>query len=154
MGRFKNETGERNLVLVLANETNGGLKVRKWIDRFTALLKLEDWGSSTGPAICDEAGMVLERSTVNDELHAALSIVQTTTQEIPANIVVSEKFNIHCSFRRGATTRAKEQGVDEATIAMNNRWRKVQNCQGGLPNLLMSQLYVEISQALTSKLRF
>ena len=38
MGRFKNETGERNLVLVLANETNGGLKLRKWIDRFTALL--------------------------------------------------------------------------------------------------------------------
>ena len=42
MGRFKNETGERNLVLVFANETNGGgLKVRKWIDRFTALLDLE-----------------------------------------------------------------------------------------------------------------
>jgi len=60
MGRFKNETGERNLVLVLANETNGGLKVRKWIDIFTALLKVEDRGSSTGPAICDEAGMVLE----------------------------------------------------------------------------------------------
>ena len=32
MGRFKNGTGERNLVLVLANETNGGLKGRKWID--------------------------------------------------------------------------------------------------------------------------
>jgi len=44
MGRFKNETGERNLVLVLANEINSGLKVRKWIDRFTALLKLEDRG--------------------------------------------------------------------------------------------------------------
>ena len=75
MGRFNNnETGERNLVLVLANETNGGLKVR------TALLKLEDQGWSTGPVICDEAGMVMERSTVNDELHSALSIVQKTTQ--------------------------------------------------------------------------
>jgi hypothetical protein len=154
MGRFKNKTGERNLVLVLANETNGGLKVRKWIDRFTALLKLEDRGSSTGPAICDEAGMVIERSVINDELHSALSILQTTTQVIPADIIVSEKFNIHRSFRRGATTRAKEQGVDEPTIELNNRWRKVQNCQGGLPNLPMSQLYVEITQALTSKLRF
>ena len=35
-----------------------------------------------------------------------------------------------------------------------NRWRKVQNKQGGLPNLPMSQLYVEITQALSSKLRF
>ena len=85
--------------------------------------------------ICDKKGMVLERNLINDELHAALSIVQTTTQAIPADIIVSEKFNIHRSFRRGATTRAKEQGVGEATIEMNNRWRKVQNCQGGLPNL-------------------
>ena len=154
MGRFKNETGERNLVLVLANETNGGLKVRKWVDRFTALLKLEDRGSSTGPAICDEAGMVIARSVINDELHSVLSLLQTTTQVIPADIIVTEKFNIHRSFRRGATTRAKEQGVDEPTIELNNRWRKVQNCQGGLPNLPMSQLYVEITQALTSKLRF
>jgi hypothetical protein len=29
MGRFKNETGERNLVIVLANRTAGGLEVRK-----------------------------------------------------------------------------------------------------------------------------
>ena len=64
MGRFKNETGERNLVLVLANETNGGLKVRKWIDRFTALLNLEDQGSSTGPVLCDEARMVLEQNLI------------------------------------------------------------------------------------------
>ena len=98
--------------------------------------------------------MVLERNLINDELRAALSIVQATTQVIPVDIVVSEKFNILRSFRQGATTRAKEQGVDEATIEMNNRWRKVQNCQGVLPNLPMSQLYVEISQALTSKLRF
>ena len=70
MGRFKNETGERNLVLVLANETKGGLKVRKWIDRFMVLRKLEDQGSLTGPAICDEKGMVLERNIINDELHA------------------------------------------------------------------------------------
>ena len=36
MGRFKNETGERNLVIVLANRTAGGLEGRKWIDRFSS----------------------------------------------------------------------------------------------------------------------
>ena len=72
--------------------------------------------------------------------------------QIPAVIIVSKKFNIHCSFRQGAMTIAKDQGVDEVTIEMKNWWRKVQNCQEGLPNLLMSQLYVEISEALTSKL--
>jgi len=71
---------------------------------------------------------------VNDKLHTVLSLVQSTMQFIPADIIVSENFNIYRSFRgRGATMRAKEQGVDEVTIEMNNRWRKVQNCQGGLP---------------------
>ena len=72
---------------------------------------------------------------------------------LPSDIVVPEKFNIQRSFRRGVTTRAQEQGVDEVTIEISNQWRKIQNCQGGLPkNLPMSQLCVEISQALTSKI--
>ena len=57
-------------------------------------------------------------------------------------------------FVGGATTRAKERKVDESVIEMNNRWRKWQNKQGSLPNLPMSQLYVEITQALSTKLRF
>ena len=65
--------------------------------------------------------MVLEQNIINDELHAALSIVQATMQVIPVDIIISEKFDIHHSFRQEAMTRAKEQGVDEATIDMNNR---------------------------------
>ena len=155
MGRFKNETGERNLVLVLANETEGGLEIRKWTDRFTALLLAEGKHKTTGPAICDKDGYVLERWRVNGELHNVLKQVQANRPGIlPVDIDVDKKFNTYRSFRRGATTRAKEQGVSEATIVMNNRWRAVQGKQGSLPNLPMTQLYVEISQALTSKLRF
>ena len=153
MGRFKNETGERNLVVVLANVTNGGLQVRRWIDRLTALLLMEDKHKSTGPAICDQEGFVLERWRLNRELQNMLKQVQTIKPElIPADVDVDKRFNTYRSFRRGATTRAKEQGVSEPTIAMNNRWRAVQGRQGSLPNLPMTQLYVEISQALTTKL--
>jgi len=64
------------------------------------------------------------------------------------------RVNLYCSFCREVTTRAKEQG-DELNIEMNNRWRKLENKQGGLPNLPMTQLYyVEITQALTSKFHF
>ena len=38
MGRFNNETGEYNLIMVLANETSRGLQVQRWIDRFMGLL--------------------------------------------------------------------------------------------------------------------
>jgi hypothetical protein len=155
MGRFKNETGERNLVIVLSNVTKSGLQIRKWIDRFTALLLSEGKGRTTGPAICDKDGFVLENWKINGELHQMLKRVQSLNDEIiPNDIDVDKSFNTYRSFRRGATTRAKEQGVSEATIGLNNRWRSVQNKQGSLPKLPMTQLYVEISQALTSKLRF
>jgi hypothetical protein len=155
MGRFKQETGERNLIMVLANETKSGLKIRKWVDLLTGLLKAEGKDSEVGPAICNKDGYMMERWTLNGELHSALTKVQEEGDGlIPSSMVVDERYNIYRSFRRGATTRAKEQGVDEPTIEMNNRWRKWQNKQGSLPNLPMTQLYVEISQALASKLRF
>jgi hypothetical protein len=155
MGRFKQESGERNLLIVLANKTKGGLEVRKWVDLLTGLLKAEGKGSEVGPALCNEDGYLLERWRLNGELHSMLTRVQHSRGVlIPDSIDIEDRFNVYRSFRRGATTRAKEQGVDEQTIEMNNRWRKWQNKQGSLPNLPMSQLYVELSQALTSKLRF
>jgi hypothetical protein len=155
MGRFKNETGERNLLMVLANRTKGGLDIRRCVDRFTSILLREGKGSNTGPAVCNEDGGAMERWRLNNELHDVLERVQSLPNDVlPLDVEVRERFNIHRSFRRGATTRAKERNVPEATIELNNRWRKIQNKGGGLPNLPMSQLYIEISQALSSKLRF
>ena len=155
MGRFKNETGERNLLMVLANHTNGGLNIRKYVDRFTALLLIEGRGDTVGPAVCDIQGVVLDSSTLNKELHNAMEKIQNKGDGlVPSDIEVRERFNIYRSFRRGATTRAKEMKVPEPTIELNNRWRKVQNKQGSLPSLPMTQLYIEITQALSSKLRF
>ena len=155
MGHFKQETGERNLIIVLANETKGGLEIRKWVDLLTGLLKAEGKEKETGPALCNKDGYMIERWKLNGEFHSVLNKVQSSGSGIIAtDVVVDERFNVYRSFRRGATTRAKEQGVDEPTIEMNNRWRKWQNKQGGMPNLPMTQLYVEISQILTSKLRF
>ena len=63
---------------------------------------------------------------------------------------MEEQFNIHRSFRRGATTRAREAGVPKDVIEANNRWSKVQNKSGGEPCLPMSELYTEITQALAT----
>jgi hypothetical protein len=54
MGRFKNETVERNLLIVLANRTKGGLDIRRCVDWFTSILLREGKGSNTGPAVCNE----------------------------------------------------------------------------------------------------
>lgn len=155
MGRFKQETGERNLIIVLSNVTDGGLNIRKWVDLLSGLLLFENREGEVGPALCNKNGYMIDRWRLNGELQSMMAKVQELGRGIiPGGAEVDRRFNVYRSFRRGATTRAKERGVDEPTIEMNNRWRKWQNKQGSLPNLPMSQLYVEISQALTSKLRF
>ena len=125
------------------------------MERFTQLLILEGRESVIGPAVCNSHGVVLSSSDLNHELHDVMEKVQGKEDGVvPADIEVRERFNIYRSFRRGATTRAKEMNVPEQTIELNNRWRRIHNKQGSLPSLPMSQLYVEISQALSSKLRF
>ena len=59
MGRFKGETGERNLIVVLANCTRSGLHICKWVDMLSSLLLVEGKGNSVGPAICDRNGNML-----------------------------------------------------------------------------------------------
>ena len=67
-------------MLVFGKESKGDLKVRKWMDRFsTALLELEGRGSRMGPIICNEKGVVLVRSVVNDELCAVLPVLPITS---------------------------------------------------------------------------
>lgn len=154
MGRLKKETGERNLLIVLENKTKSRLNIRKWVDLFRGLLNSEGNDKDTRSALCNKDGYMMERWKLNGEFHAVLNKVQTSEDGIiSADIIVDERFIVYRSFRRGATTWAKEQGVDEPTIEVNNRWRKWQNKQGSMPNLPMTKLYVEISQILTSKLR-
>ena len=39
MSRFKNETGERNVLIPLPNVTASGLKIRDWIERLITVLE-------------------------------------------------------------------------------------------------------------------
>ena len=110
-----------------------------------------------GPAICDYdgAGVVMPRATVNSILHEALQKLQLRRPDIvPAEMDVFNETSIHRGTRRGAHTRAKEAGVPETYINMHNRWRGVQQRGGSLPNMPMSELYMEITQSLKSKLTF
>ena len=155
MGRFKNETGERNLIIVLSNVTSGGIQIRKWVEGLAMMLRAEGRNKCVGPAICDSNGFQMEMWKLNGELHSILhQIKDTNPLLLPEGVLIDERFKLYRSFRRGATTRAKEKEVPEPIIEMNNRWRKFQKKQGSLPNLPMSQLYIDIRQSFGSKLKF
>ena len=75
--RFKNETGARNLIVVLANKKrpDGGLDVKKWIDRLlvvTAMLLAEGKSEEVGPAFI----LLKNSSTLNgaDKLYSRTDI--------------------------------------------------------------------------------
>ena len=72
MGRFKQETGERNLIIVLANVTKGGLHIRKWVDLLSGLLEAEGRIEEVGPALCSDNGYMIERWRLNGELHSIM----------------------------------------------------------------------------------
>ena len=156
MGRFKGENGERNVLLALTSETdNGKIPIRRWVERLAATLIHEGKHRSVGPALCSQTGYVIHQSELNKELWEMLQQIQVTRPDLCArDLEIENKYKVFRSFRRGATTRAKEFKVGEDILNMNNRWRKVQNKSGTMPNLPMSDLYTEIQQALLTRLRF
>ena len=154
MGRFKNETGERNLLLTLASETQSGIEIRKWVERLIILLIREGRSNQVGPAICERDGFLMERWKINGILHEALERIQDETNLISNDIDVTLKYSMHRSARRGMYTRAREAKVPDFIIESNMRWSKFQKRSGGMPNLPMTGLYLEISQTLATKTAF
>ncbi len=156
MGRFKHENGERNLLFAFASVTeNSQIPVRHCLERVVFILKKERKDQIVGPAICESNGFVYPRWKINAELHEQIERVkQSNPGLLDETVSVENRYNIFRSFRRGATTRAREMKVDPSVISMNNRWRKSQSKAGGVPNLPMMDLYTEIQQALLTRLSF
>jgi hypothetical protein len=157
MGRFKGETGERNVLRVLVETTKSGIRIGQWVERLVKLLEDEKRNDTRypGPAFCDEKGTVLAYGFLNGCFHDELGKVQNTHSGlIHPEVDVTETYNIYRSLRRGATSRASELNYTETLINLNNRWRNTQTNKGKGGLQKMSQLYVEISLVLQNLLAF
>ena len=153
MGRFKNEIGERNVLLALVEHTQSGIAVRRWLDRLACILKME--GRHVGepsPAICDQRGFVLGTKLIEREMHTLLKVLQKKGM-IPEDLIVEHEFHLYRSLRRGAVARATNMQLSKTVIETNNRWRSMQTSRGK-KNLPMSQLYLDIRVALPAQLAF
>lgn len=153
MGRFKNEVGERNVLLPLVAITKSGIAVRKWLDRLDLILRQE--GRDKGepcPALCDARGVVLTTKAVEAEMHKLLIELQEMGI-VAGDITVEKEFHLYRSLRRGATARATNVQLAKTVIDTNNRWRSMQTSRGK-KNLPMSQLYLDIRIALPAHLAF
>lgn len=157
MGRFKGETGERNVIRVLVERTKSGLEIRKWIGRLVTLLIKENPQNvnQAGPAFCDQNGVMLSYQYMNGLFHEELMKVQDAHPElILAEVEVAETYNLFRSLRRGATSRASALNYSETLINLNNRWRNTQSNKGKGGLKKMSQLYIDINLVLDAALEF
>lgn len=157
MGRFKGETGERNVIHVLVDRTQSGLEVCRWVTRLVRVLQKEGKGqrSMPGPAFCDKQGNVLAYQYMNSLFHEELQKVQEAHPDVIfPEVEIAESYNLFRSLRRGATSRASALNYSETLINLNNRWRATQSNKGKGGLKKMSQLYVDVQLVLDALLEF
>ena len=58
------------------------------------------------------------------------------------------------SPRRGATTHAANNKVDETITELISRWRKREKAKGAEPGSTMRQVYTQVSSALVAQVRY
>jgi hypothetical protein len=73
---------------------------------------------------------------------------------IEPDVQVYEEYGISRSFRRGATTEARNQKVSESDINLMNRWRNFEKSGGKRPHMRMQDHYSNISLMIPSLIRF
>jgi hypothetical protein len=80
-------------------------------------------------------------------------VQQKYPKVIPASMEIQD-FGLWRSGRRGATTEATHNLVDEKIIELINRWRKREAAKGTEAGLPMRQVYTQVSNLLGTVLQF
>lgn len=144
LGRFKGETGSRQHYMPVVTKTRSGLDNYKWSRRIIDIRRQE--GRERGWMFEDKDKKRQKSNYFEEDLHTVLETIQNTTTLIDKSVNVREEYGIYRSLRRGATTEAHNQGVQDPVIEMNNRWRKVERAKGKRASLSLSQHYTEVKQ--------
>jgi hypothetical protein len=153
LGRFKNEDGERYHLTPLASRTASGIELEIWVQRLVNLKVSQ--GLERGPAFSNRTGQPLHTKWLELEILDRLHLIQGERPDlIPADVMVHEDYGLSRSFRRGATTEARNRGVAKNDIDAMNRWRNAENSTGRRPRLNMQDHYSDIKQMIPALLRF
>jgi hypothetical protein len=102
----------------------------------------EKRGLTTGFMFRIPGGDVAEASDFEEQLIRRPEWIQNTEGIITASINCWEEFGVRRSMTKGATTEARNAGIDGATI--NNGWRKVEAAKGKMPRYSMLQRYTQV----------
>ena len=157
LGQVKGEHGERQHLLPTASVTGSGLKVRQWMKRLLVTNQLA--GRTSGPAFCDDQGIVLRSRDMNAVLHELLGEIFVEhpalfQADIKTQEDIEDKYSVYRSFRRGSDSLAIAMKVPSEDIQVVNRWAKKEAAGTGKPAMGMPQYYAEIHILLPAFMRY
>ena len=155
LGRFKSEEGDRMHVFPLASVTRSGIRIRAWLERVVTVLRMEQ--KHNCPAFCDVDGFALRASDIEAVFHPILADMQLEdrfSEFLPRGLDVREHYMCFRSFRRGAETTARNQGVDKSVIEFIHRWSESERSRGNVPGFNMLEHYAEGAQMRPTQLLF
>jgi hypothetical protein len=155
LGRFKNETGDSNYhLLPIVSVTQSGLEPRRWLDR--ALLCCNRLGHRSGPLFFDvRTGTRFKASAFEASFHQRLLSVQCVRDDlIGASVRIEDEYGISRSLRRGATSRAIDQGLPPHVVNANNRWRTLETAGARKASMAMQDHYTDVRLTVNLQLQF
>jgi hypothetical protein len=156
-GQVKGEHGEREHLLPTASTTRSGIKVRGWMRRVIVVNQQCD--RVTGPALCDDSGVVLKSRDMNEVLHDLLGEIYVEhpaffDSDIQSIADIEDKYSVYRSFRRGSDSLAIAMKVPSEDIKVVNRWSRKEASGTSKVSMDMTQYYADIHILLPSCLRY
>jgi hypothetical protein len=157
LGKVKGEHNERQHLLPSVNVTKSGVQVRRWIRRTLAANHAN--GRVSGPAFCNEKGVVLTTQIMNGMLHEILDEIREEhpslfLADITSRADIEDKYNVFRSFRRGSDSRAIAMQVCPNDIIVVNRWTKKEGAGTSRPNHSMQHHYADIHILFPNFIRY
>ncbi len=130
-------------MMILSREPVSGLEPAMCVDRMHVSLRTKR--RTNGYMFQNARGKQAKIGNYEDEFLDRMVGARIARPSLfDPGVNVTEVYSLRRSLRRGSTTRARNQGVPEALIEMNNRWRKVESARGRRPGMSMMAHYREI----------
>ena len=129
------------------------LPVRRWLTRLLSR-RVDIEGSQSGWLF---ARKDKTRGKIGDYDNMFKNYLRRVQQRYPKVVLPSleiEDFGLWRSARRGDTTEATMNEIDEMIIELINRWRTREAAKGTEPGLPMRQVYTQVSSTLETMILY
>jgi hypothetical protein len=137
----------------LVPETTSGLKIKVWFERMLNIY--EALGLNAGSVFRNKQGKRAKASQYEYDILSRLVQVQRERPDlIPETVNVFEELGLGRTFRRSSNTQARENGVKEDEINLNNNWSLVEHAKGWRPVKRMQEHYTDVRLLLKKLLRY